>query len=132
MLNKIYEEYGKRIKEETSQYLARTKILRDTIIHKNIASFEKDELEKIHRDYNKIREYLYKEYISSCATFLFETPVEYVTMSQYHRHVVFFYMTNENMNKSHNTVIIRKNWNIFLSHHKKNHTNDFILVDIAT
>jgi len=130
MLKKIHEEYEKMTHEENSQYFARIKILQSRLFHNNITSFEKYELGQIHKIFNKIREYLYKKYISSSATFLFDTPVEYDTMSQYHRHLVFFYMTNENINKSQNPVIIRENWNNFLSDQNKNDKNGFILVDI--
>ena len=132
MLKKIHEEYEKIIYEENAQYFARIKILRAKLFHNNITSFEKYELGKIHKNYNKIREYLYKKYISSSASFLFDTPVEYDNMSQHHRHLVFFYLTNENINKSQNPIIIRKNWNNFLSDQSKNDKNGFILVDIHT
>jgi len=134
MLKKNHDEYTTRTQEETTYYLGQVKILREKSKLNNISFFEKDKLKVFKRDYNKIREYMYKEYISSSATFLFGSQMQYATMSQYHRHVVYFYMTNENINLSQDTVIIRKHWKGFLSNHDTNQHNtkcDFVLIDVS-
>jgi len=71
MLKKNHDEYTTRTQEETTYYLGQVKILREKSKLNNISFFEKDKLKVFKRDYNKIREYMYKEYISSSATFLF-------------------------------------------------------------